>query len=146
MGMDISGKGPVPPKKYEDCKADEDLREYFKWQDETPGVYFRASIWNWGPLIQFIEAAIAAHNLGFDTKLWHYNDGAGLDNQADCDRLADAMDDLPKRVDPKQWNKPGAVATDFSRLMGMTVPVSLDTERVQRFIVFLRHCGGFEIY
>jgi len=149
MGMDIYGRNPKtkPPgdRAYRDCQTEEEREAYWKWQDSAPGAYFRSNIWGWGPLLQFIDAAVAASRLGFDTSHWGYNDGHGLETQEDCTALADAMEALLPKVRAKDWTEPTEIAVAFGTAFGIALDSTLDVERVQRFITFLRHCGGFEI-
>jgi hypothetical protein len=50
--------------------------------------YFRASLWSWRPLRAISAMAIDKYELGLSTDSWGYNDGHGLDNQEECDKLA----------------------------------------------------------
>lgn len=70
MGMDISGKNPIVES----------------------GEYFRASCWSWRPLQFLCEFADNKFNLGIDFSYWAYNDGAGLQNDTECNKLADALE------------------------------------------------------
>ena len=59
MGFDISGLNPNHPTVISDMDmpdhSDEDgMAAYFKYVDETPGIYFRNNVWWWRPLWMFI--------------------------------------------------------------------------------------------
>jgi len=69
MGMDVYGKDP---------KNEE-------------GKYFRANLWSWRPIQMLISHTNEQYNLGFNLDGYGDNSGAGLNNQEDCDQLADAM-------------------------------------------------------
>lgn len=51
-------------------------------------MYFRANLWGWRPLHAISAAAIDKYELELSTDSWGSNDGAGLDTQEDCDKLA----------------------------------------------------------
>jgi len=57
MGMDLYGlkpNGSKPksfPKTFENKDA---LEEHWKWQQETPGAYFRNNVWWWRPLWSYV--------------------------------------------------------------------------------------------
>jgi hypothetical protein len=134
MGMDVSGKNPT----------------------NTRGEYFRASIWSWPGILTVIMQANDTYDLGFDTKYWGSNDGKGLDLQADCDRLADAMQNIldadPDDIIQSGDNTAARVANTFAETISkglgieMEKDLSAEKEHVQEFISFLRSCGGFEIW
>lgn len=70
MGVDVSGRKP---------------------KIET-GDYFGANWWGWRPIQALSETAIELKGLGFDTTNWGSNDGKGLKNQRECNKLADAIE------------------------------------------------------
>lgn len=126
MGMDVYGKNA---------------------SDET-GDYFRSNIWGWPPILSIAMTANETHGLGFDMSAWSFNDGAGLDTQEDCTRLADAMESLLTMEDETIETKPHDAANALCKALGMQAPTSAATskEHAVEFVNFLRHCGGFNIY
>ena len=103
MGVDISGKNPIirsPKPEYPDWNTatEEEKDTYFevsnKWEKENPGDYFRSNWWGWRPIVMLVEFANDDYELGIDLSNWGSNDGAGLDNQKDCNRLAGALEEL----------------------------------------------------
>jgi len=103
MGVDISGKSPIirsPKPAYPDWNTatQEEKDTYFevsdKWENENPGDYFRSNWWGWRPIVMLVEFANDDYELGFDLEYWGSNDGAGLDNQEDCNKLADALETI----------------------------------------------------
>ena len=103
MGVDIYGKkdkwiGVKPEIDWskEHTRAAKD--EFFKLLDEfeetNPGYYFRSNWWGWRPIHMLCEVAAEKHDLDIDFKHWGSNDGKGLDNQTQCDELADALEDI----------------------------------------------------
>ena len=102
MGVDISGNNPIirsPKPQYPNWNdIDEEEKEMFfkhldKWEEENPGDYFRSNWWGWRPIVMLVEFANEDNELGFDLTNWGSNDGAGLDNQEDCNKLADALEE-----------------------------------------------------
>ena len=77
MGMDVSGINPIV----------------------KTGEYFRANCWSWRPLHFLCMYADKQFNLGINFDNWEYNDGAGLKNDADCFKLADALEAVLQACD-----------------------------------------------
>ena len=105
MGVDITGMNPIirsPKPAYPDWNTatEEEKDTYFevsnKWEKENPGDYFRSNWWGWRPIVMLCEHASHESELHIDFSNWGSNDGAGLDNQEDCNRLADALEELIK--------------------------------------------------
>ena len=105
MGVDISGKkttwiGIKPEidwsKEQSEAAKDEFFRLMDEFEDNNPGYYFRSNWWGWRPIQMLCEVASEKHDLDIDFKYWGSNDGKGLDNQADCTALADALEDILK--------------------------------------------------
>lgn len=154
MGMDISGMDP----------------------DGEAGKYFRANCWSWRPIHALIDVAnqLSDGTLVDDEtmRLMGYNDGAGLKNQKACNRLADAIDGLLKepeklrtmdlvvsndgkdttigfKLDPTcavrsdgRFVRPGEKVP----LDDLHSPYSVSMSHAKKFVEFLRHCGGFEVW
>lgn len=72
MGVDISGKNP---------KTEE-------------GDYFGLNWWGWRPINAICEIAAYDSKLKIDFEYWGSNDGKGLKTQKQCDKLADAIEQL----------------------------------------------------
>lgn len=72
MGVDISGKNP---------KTEE-------------GDYFGLNWWGWRPINAICEMAAYDSKLKIDFEHWGSNDGKGLKTQKQCDKLADAIEQL----------------------------------------------------
>jgi hypothetical protein len=72
MGVDISGRNP---------KTEE-------------GDYFASNWWGWRPIVNLCEMAIYNSKLKMNTDYWGSNDGKGLRTQKQCDRLAEALEEL----------------------------------------------------
>ncbi len=115
------------------------------------GNYFRASVWSWRPINVLCEELNQDKQLGLDLSYWGYNDGKGLNTQAECDALANAIEEHVKQgrqkyiivshmqVSPSgQFLPPGEVGESA---------YSTDAAHVLKFAKFLRECGGsFEIW
>ena len=103
MGVDINGKkttwiGVKPEIDWSKEHSEEAKDEFFRLMDEfeeaNPGYYFRSNWWGWRPIQMLCEVAAEKHDLDIDFKYWGSNDGKGLDNQTQCDELADALEDI----------------------------------------------------
>jgi len=106
MGMDITGKNPVlrgeAPKDIDWFNATQEEKDAYmnakhEFENNNPGVYFRANLWSWRPIAEIIEYCNNVMGLNLpETFLagMHYNSGAGLDTQAECHKLADAIDSM----------------------------------------------------
>ena len=104
MGMDITGKNPkIKGEKPADIdwwnSTQEEKDAYMnaknQFETENPGVYFRANLWSWRPIAEIINYCNDVMGLNLpETFLhgMHFNSGAGLDTQEECDKLADAID------------------------------------------------------
>lgn len=120
MGVDIYGRIPkISSQKpvlidFENA-TDDERGEYFakldKWEDDNPGFYFRSNWWGWRPIAMLCDIAIKKYKLRISTKNWGSNDGAGCKNQNQCDKLANALEDM--------------LSTDLSQTL------SADDERIQ---------------
>jgi len=156
MGMDVSGKAPSCEK----------------------GKYFGANVWSWRPIHAIIGIVNEQHEgelvddetLGFMGS----NDGAGLDDQESCDKLADAIEEfINDEVGIKATGLECVEGEEFGDKLirfplkpgGMIVnakgqflkegecinddcrsPYGTYRSHIEEFITFLRHCGGFEVW
>jgi hypothetical protein len=118
MGMDVSGLAPTT----------------------EAGKYFRNNCWWWRPLWYYCEQV--APDLAEKVEYAQSNDGDGLKTQAECDRLADALEQaVAARV---EWtHDPTGLKAKADR-EGPMYP--FDYDNVREWIVFLRGCGGFAIW
>lgn len=91
----IIGEQPEKPDNW-DSLTEYDKDMYYNslkiWEDNNPGVYFRASCWSWRPIHAICDRAIYVAELPFTTEGWGENSGYGLKTQLDCDILAEAID------------------------------------------------------
>lgn len=56
MGFDLYGLMPndEPKPDRPDWDDRDQVKAYFAWQDNTPGAHFRANVWTWHPLFDFV--------------------------------------------------------------------------------------------
>lgn len=117
------------------------------------GNYFHANVWSWRPIHMLCVEVNAEQNLGLNFKGWEYNDGAGLHNQEDCDKLATALENHVKAGRKEYVLETGCSlrVDDKGRLLspgqsGGKSPYYTDADHILEFVQFLRECGGsFEI-
>jgi hypothetical protein len=152
MGMDVFGISPVIKRgsskpEWPGFTATEDEKEtYFEatqqYEDDNPGVYFRANVWSWRPILDRIYQANDRFNLQIDKEtldLMGSNDGAGLDTQEDCNALADALETvLSSEGDILTWSS-GWEEADTKNWYKTHKTHALE------FVTFLRSCGGFSV-
>tara|TARA_R110002020_G_scaffold433259_2_gene643362 strand:- start:21 stop:548 length:528 start_codon:yes stop_codon:yes gene_type:complete len=153
MGMDVYGRNPVikehsvkPVRPDWTTATAAEKSVYFEaaqqYETENPGVYFRANCWSWRPIHDRVYQADREYDLCIDEKtleLMGENSGAGLDNQEDCDRLAEALENVLEREDDiLTWNcgDPKADREGWYKA---------HKEHALEFVDFLRGCGGFEV-
>jgi len=156
MGMDISGINPVT---------------------ET-GTYFRANCWSWRPIHALISIV---NSISGDTlvpqdvmKGMSYNDGKGLKNQKDCNKLANHLANLLEHpeimeehglvLEENEINfpvakEPGMLVDENGRFVKpekvdelqakgvkLRSPYGTTRKHVEEFICFLKDCGGFKVW
>ena len=101
MGVDIAGINPQivgerPQEPNWETATEYERDMYINSMDlfysNNPGVYFRSNWWGWRPIHAIADMAIKVAQLGYDTKLWGENSGAGLETQEECNHLADAIE------------------------------------------------------
>ena len=77
MGFDITGaanaKIPEP-----DWDIEKEVTRYFDIQRKTPGAYFRASVWDWRPIVQLLYDMKLISEAEADGP-WSYNDHEWID-------------------------------------------------------------------
>ena len=159
MGVDISGRKPKT----------------------EAGDYFCSNWWGWRPINTICQLAAYRNKLKINFDHWGSNDGKGLRTQKQCDRLADALEELLgddinlKENDDRVYLCLGAwVEFGTGQFIGSEREQSLNEQypygqilyssvvtstgeavesahstsvgRIKEFIVFLRNCGGFQIF
>lgn len=124
---------------------------------ENGVAYFRASVWQWRPLHMLICEANKRFSLRIPKKTirgMEFNQGDGLESQAQCDRLAQALEVILQEhgevaaidVEPQ-----GGGAAVLRFLKGDSeephaIAYIITKEHVEEFIGFLRECGGFAVW
>ena len=179
MGMDVEGINPVVVSKEPKRPADlfdesvvskMECDKYFEDLDEykriNPGVYFRANVWSWRPLMEAMHESGACYEL--DTKQWEameWNDGAGAPDQATADRMAaklrvwldEATFDEDGSWTPQSLSNDATMqVTESGRfinkeeadLSGVKTrsPYCVYKARIEDWIQFLSQCGGFKVW
>lgn len=135
MGMDVYGKQPTDKK----------------------GSYFRANVWYWAPLRNAMGRT--SYDLLGDELLidMGYNGGAGPDDQAICNQLAERLE-RALEDDRSVFEVQSDLVVDASgcfltpeeaRALGpdrVFSPYRFNRDVVFAWTEFLRHCGGFEVW
>ena len=190
MGVDIYGRrtqwtGTKPEidwtKEHSKEAKDEFFRLADEFEDTNPGYYFRSNWWGWRPIVMLSEIAAQNSGLEIDFKYWGANDGKGLETQAECTALADALEELLEAdgsfehetdelyVNMGSWRDGSGMLVEpelqehlndelpYGKVTftGIMLPDSdkiyypshsCDKAHIDRFISFLRECGGFTIW
>jgi hypothetical protein len=128
------------------------------------GEYFRANIWCWHPLADYI--ATVAPDIASACRDWHSNEGYGL-NANQSVKLADVLRDeiasgratryVHRRKTTasrdKEDNKHlASISAHFLEIQSTGVEIypeprsTLEVCVIERFAHFLENCGGFEIW
>lgn len=124
---------------------------------ENEEAYFRANVWSWRPLHLLICEANQRFSLGIPKetlKGMEFNQGEGLESQAECDRLADALEVILQEhgevisLDMEPQGPEAAVLRFLQRDWKEEQGAAYITtkEHVEEFIEFLRECGGFAVW
>ena len=195
MGVDISGINPIihstkpefPANEVWKTMSQEEKDAYFevsnKWDNENPGAYYASNWWGWRPIHMMCEYVNEEYELNFNMDNWGDNDGGGLEDQFQCDKLAWALEDFLKSsdsimpedadriyvclgswvdsngkflsqevIDKHELNEQyryteilyGGVVVDNGEIYYSAH--SCGKKHLERFIAFLKECGGFEIW
>ena len=138
MGMDLNGLNP---------KAE-------------IGEDFSANVWGWHCIHCLSDKAMEVYGLPYGTDGWQHNDGKGLKNQEECDKLADAIegyftdnpldDDILEVESDQIWvTRDGIIQIAEEgkvRPKSARTPYYIKKEKIDKWVEFLRNCGGFEIW
>ena len=106
MGFDLYGERPtvktgtVKPKEIDwDTTTDEEKKEYWKLQnkfrEDNPGDYFRANVWGWRPIWNFVCEVCPDILTEEDYEKGHYNDNHLIEE----DRARDIAKRLRQKMD-----------------------------------------------
>jgi hypothetical protein len=151
MGMDIHGLNPVMRSEKPTIDwniADEQERVAYitakdKFEQENPGVYFRANVWSWRPIAEIILDCNHVYKLGYSEEFIngvHLNNGVGLLTQEECNVLANHLEMF---IDEyfKDWNVVGLnTGWYFSKVVddgGKVTMVSLKDDDEAKVSTFL---------
>ena len=134
MGMDVYGRQPT----------------------SEAGEYFRANIWSWRPIYSLM-LELCQDLLDHDTlRSMAYNNGAGPSDAATCRRMADRFDQWLKAhpeghtVYVEREAAYESVILNMLEQLGVRAAsdptYDVRSEQLARWVLFLRHCGGFEVW
>jgi hypothetical protein len=135
MGMDVYGKNP----------------------SSESGKYFRATIWSWPDIHRLMVTACRDLLSEGLLKAMEYNEGAGPDDQATCEEMANRLEVALKSVDDSLIAETGRVELNSIEELASVLRSGEVTNRMQfgyttrrelltGWIEFLRHCGGFSVW
>lgn len=133
--MDITGRNPSDPV----------------------GKYFRANLWSWRPIhrlcVELCSDLLDQQML----EGMEFNGGAGPEDQETCTQMANRFDqwlehhvsghklDSDLRID-----KEGRFVSEQDLAVNPDLetesPYEVDDDHLKKWVEFLRHCGGFEVW
>jgi hypothetical protein len=135
MGMDVHGRKPSSPA----------------------GEYFRANVWSWRPIYALVIELCSdivdeetLHGMGF-------NCGAGPEDQETCTEMAQRFEQWMEHHTEGYGLESDLRVTKDGRLilpeelaenpdLETESPYEVSDEHLNKWIEFLRHCGGFEVW
>ena len=170
MGMDVYGRNPVvnpnsvKPEGIDFQKSSEQERDdYFnavnKYENENPGVYFRANVWSWRPIHSLICKFCDEHlretgKILIEDPVLNsmgMNEGSGPEEEWQCKELAKRFDKWMEHNVNGATSSVSLASTPegmvVSALGGDETPsYSTNDEHLKEFVRFLENCGGFEVW
>ena len=155
MGMDVYGLNPQlnegserPEQPDFSNLTEEEKRQYFdsveKFERENPGYYFRANIWWWRPLWQYVVEVTDDVLTEEDIVRGMYNEGYEYPPEktdALVTKLGKAIEDNHHHQWDRDYKK--AIAELDDEAFEKNYP--FDPEVVEDFYKFLKQSGGFMI-
>jgi hypothetical protein len=135
MGMDVYGREPL----------------------NEEGMYFRASVWEWRPIMRLVRTLCADLVDEQLLSAMEYNEGAGPACPAVCKQMAARFrrwllvfpheEYVPEQVDAR--NAPETAVTQQLRTAGWSVAdtwYSVSASELEHWTRFLENCQGFEVW
>ena len=165
MGMDVFGNKPIirsekPETINYNSASDAERTTYFdtlrEWEQENPGVYFRANCWAWRPLHDLIFQLCGDLIDSKTMDSMGANDGAGPQTQKVCTKMASRFEEWMEHNTEGHSLDLGchvlAGTGRFAKQEDLDNPaVKTETayfihdEHIKEFVNFLRECGGFSV-
>lgn len=129
MGMDVYGRKPSAPE----------------------GRHFGANLAKWNAIYQ-LTAKLCSDLLEPQTvEEMAFNQGAGLKSQRICSKMADSFEEWMRQNPRSSYRVKGRLLVlEIAKSYGL-VPLGgsscrVERSRLQEWVKFLRHCGGFEVW
>ena len=149
MGFDLSGMNPnltrpqpeLPPMPE---RTDDDWGDYWKWQEENCGVYFRNNVWSWRPLWNFVIKVCDDILTNKDIERGSFNDGHRI-SKTKANRIAKRLFKLIKNGDVNLYEKSYKEYLDGLNDKDWNRSYPFSVENVRQFANFCANSGGFEI-
>ena len=81
-----------------DAITEVDKKNYFdaldKFEKDNPGHYFRSNWWSWRPIVMLCIHSAEQYGLDYKFEEWMNNDGLGLENNEECNIVADTLEKI----------------------------------------------------
>ncbi len=143
MGFDLNGVGEHLKRPNINWDNDKQVQEYFKWEKETPGAYFRNNSWWWRPLWQYV--CLIADDILSDEqkKAGHYNDGMLID-EGTAKKIGERLDIALSSGDVKIYESARNSFMKYFKDKAFT-SYYFNEDNVRKFKDFCLNSGGFTI-
>lgn len=123
----------------------------------TDGRQIRLEFWAWRPIHALIGELCPDLFVARALKGMTFGDGSGPIDQATCDTMAARFETWMAQHPEGAVLESGIRTTPDGRFvteqelaenptMETVSPYAVDTELLKRWVAFLRHCGGFEVW
>ena len=156
MGFDLYGlnpKGDVPKPVITDWEDKKQTDDFLKYQDETPGSYFRTNVWFWRPLWQYVSVVASrlrkldkdGSTMKYELGYKEYLTSLPKEECSICNGEGMRNDEIGKEARNKNsaYTCNGCDGKGVKNNFNTHYPFESDV--VMRFAEFCKQSGGFEI-
>ena len=174
MGFDLSGTRPIINKQLDDttvygmiesivdCKErwvlqdalnKKEKKQYWKqyeqYHKDNPGLYFRNNVWWWRPLWEFVCSTCEDILSNKDVTAGSYNDGRKI-GKIKANKIADRLYELLDTGIVDTYEKSHEIQRkkmeeDEDKDIKFFGNYPFDKKNVERFALFCKESGGFQI-
>jgi len=146
MGFDLHGikpktTGEAPVRIDFDKASNDEIDVYFEdlknFESINPGVYFRANVWSWRPLWNYVCGVCSSILSEEDIEGGNWNAGYVIDE----DKCESMLLLLNAELSNKLTHRYRDTYMDENR--NSSYPFYI--EKIEDFVKFLKECGGFQI-
>ena len=146
MNPNIKNSAPkLPAWDAEDNEETKKAREeYFEWQDNTPGVYFRNNVWFWRPLWMFVSGVCDDILTEKDIERGTFNDGHKI-SKTKAERIAKKLYSMLDNGQVDEYEAEFARHKEELEDGNWNKNYPFSKDNVRAFADFCANSGGFQI-